>query len=113
MALDPRPSLRFHFSEELRDRLLAVLAAIETSADPTRYRTGLAEAVIELTECGLAEYFVRPVVAARAGLLAEQATKLGVASTLRLMGPAARRVIGGLDASGLRSLASHLRQMME
>lgn len=106
------PSLRFYHSKSLRTRTLAVLDALETAEDATSQREALAELVLELTETGLTYYFVKPVLAAKVGFMAEQTTKLGIAGILRLMGPVTRRVIGGMDANQLRSVGKHVRHLM-
>jgi len=107
------PSLRFYHSKSLRTKTLSVLEALETAEDPTRHREALTEIVLELTEAGLAYYFVKPVQAAKVGYLADQTTRLGIAGILRVMGPVARRVIGGMSADQLLSVSEHVRQLME
>jgi hypothetical protein len=105
--------MRFYHSRALRTRTLAVLDALETAEDATSQREALAEVVLELTETGLAYYFVKPVQAAKVGYMAEQSTKLGIAGILRLMGPVTRRVIGGMNAHQLRSVSDHIRHLMQ
>ena len=107
------PSLRFYHSEALRTRTLAVLDALETAEDPTGQSKALAGIVLELTETGLAYYFVKPVEDAKVGFMAEQSTRLGIAGILRVMGPVTRRVIGGMDAAQLRSVSGHIRHLMK
>jgi hypothetical protein len=107
------PYLRFYHSESLRTKTLAVLDALETAEDPTSQREALAELVLELTETGLAYYFVKPVQAAKVGFVAEQSTKLGIAGIRRVMGPVTRRVIGGMGAPQLLSVSKHIRHLMK
>lgn len=106
------PSLRFYHSVPLRSETLAVLAAIEAAGDATRHRDALADLVLELTETGLAYYFVKPVEEAKVGYMAEQSTKLGLAAILRVMGPVTRRVIGGMNTAQLQSVSKHIRHLM-
>ena len=106
------PFLRFYHSKALRTRTLSVLEALETAEDPTSHRDALAEVVLELTEVGLAYYFVKPVQAAKVGFLAEQTTRVGISGILRVMGPVARRVIGGMSADQLLSVSKHVRHLM-
>ena len=107
------PFLRFFHSEALRHKTLAVLDGLETGGDPTTQREALAAVVVELTETGLEYYFVKPVKAAEVGFMAEQSTKLGISSILRVMAPVTRRIIGGMDAAQLRVVAAHLRHLMQ
>ncbi len=107
------PYLRFYHSQSLRTRTLSVLDAMEAAEDATDQRDALAEVVLELTEAGLGYYFVKPVLAAKVGFMAEQSTKLGIAAILRVMGPVARRVIGGMDARQLLSVSQYIRHLMK
>jgi len=107
------PYLRFYHSKALRTRTLSVLDTLETAEDATSQREALAEVVLELTETGLDYYFVKPVQAAKGGVLAEQTTKLGIGGILRLMAPVARRVIGGMNSVQLRSVTAHIRHLMQ
>ena len=112
-ASEGLPFLRFYHSASLRTRTLAVLDALEAADDATGQREALAGIVLELTETGLDYYFVKPVQAAKIGLLAEQTTRLGIGGILRLMGPVVRRVIGGMNATQLLSVSSHIRHLMK
>ena len=107
------PSLRFHHSTELRTRTLAVLDALESADDPTEHREALAEVVMELTDVGLAYYFLKPVQDAKVGVLAMQTTKVGLAGILRVMSPVARRVLGGMDREQLLGVSAHIRELMD
>jgi hypothetical protein len=106
------PSLRFFHSAALRRKTITVLDALEGAEDATSQCAALADLVLELTETGLAYYFVKPVEAAKAGFVAAQSTKLGIASLLRVMGPVTRRVLGGMDAKQLLTVSAHLRHLM-
>jgi hypothetical protein len=107
------PFLRFYHSKSLRTKTLSVLDALETAEDPTRQREALADVVLLLTASGLDYYFVMPVQAAKVGFMAEKSTMLGIAGILRVMGPVARRVIGGMDAHQLLSVSKHIRHLMK
>ena len=111
-ATTPLPSLRFHHSKDLRTRTLRVLDALEASPDAAAHGEALAEIVLELTEVGLNYYFLKPVQGAKAGLLATQTTKVGLGGILRVMSPVTRRVLGGMDDAQLRTVSTHLREMM-
>lgn len=90
-----------------------MLEALETEEDPTGQRAELAEVVLALTEAGLDYYFVKPVLAAKVGFMAEKSTRFGISSFLRVMGPVARRVIGGMNAQQLLTVSKHIRHLME
>ena len=107
------PSLRFFHSEALRRKTITVIEGLEASDDPTTQRQALAAVVVELTETGLEYYFVKPVKAAGVGFMAEQSTRLGISTMLKVMAPMARRIIGGMDAVQLRIVTGHLRHLMQ
>lgn len=111
-ATNPLPSLRFHHSKDLRTRTLRVLDALEKAPDAAVHSGALADIVLELTEVGLNYYFLKPVEGAKAGLLATQTTKVGLGGILRVMSPVARRVLGGMDDTQLRTVSTHLRELM-
>jgi hypothetical protein len=108
-----RPSLRFYYPEALHEKTLALLAAIEKAGDATRHAAALAELVLELTESGLGDYFLRPLQEVKAGFVAEQTARIGTGTMLRVMGPIVRRLIGGMDDGQLRSIAGDIRAMMD
>lgn len=107
-----QPHLRFYHSESLRTKTLSILDALEAAPQPTSQRGALADLVLELTECGFEYYFVRPVQVANVSFIAEQSTKVGIATILRVMGPVTRRVIGGMDAQQLLSVSAYIRHLM-
>lgn len=107
------PYLRFHHSKALRARTLTVLDALESAEDATEHSEELAKVVLELTETGLAYYFMKPVEAAKVSFVAAQTTKMGLAGILRVMGPVARRVIGGMDQNQLLVVSAHIRELMK
>lgn len=106
------PYLRFYHSKALRAKTLTVLEALESAEDATDHRDALAAVVLELTETGLAYYFMKPVQAAKVSFIATQTTKMGIAGILRVMGPVARRVIGGMDHKQLLVVSGHIRELM-
>ncbi len=110
---DEQPFLRFHHSADLRDKTLAVLSAVEQAPDPTRYRNALSDLVMELTDCGLEYYFVRPLDQAQAGFVSKQSAHAGLAYVKRIMAPVVHNVIGRLDKDQLVTVCAHIRELME
>lgn len=45
--------------------------------------------------------------------MAEQTTKVGIGGILRVMGPVARRAIGGMNRDQLLTVSRHIRDLME
>jgi hypothetical protein len=111
-SLDGKPFLRFHHSEALRKKTLAVIDAAERAEDPVAQRDALASLVVELTNSGLDYYFIKQLKLARPGFLVEQSASLGMAGTQQVMGTVIRQVIGRMDGPQLISVCGSIRQLM-
>ena len=108
----PEPFLRFYHAASLRTKTLAVLTTLEQAQDSTPHRAVLAELVLELTDTGLAYYFIRPLKQAHVGFVVEQAAHLGLSGVKRVMAPVIRHIIGQLDHHQLLTVCSHIRELM-
>lgn len=108
-----QPFLRFYHAESLRGKTLAVLTTLEQAQDSTRHRTALSDMVLELTDSGLAYYFLRPLKHAKVGFVVEQSAHLGMGAVMRVMAPIIRNIIGRMDTQQLLTVCSHMRQLME
>jgi hypothetical protein len=111
-APDSKPFLRFHHSEALRRKTLAVIGAVEQAEDPATHRDALADLVVELTNSGLDYYFMKQLKLAKPGFLVEQSANLGMAGTQQVMGTVIRQVIGRMDGPQLLSVCGSIRQLM-
>jgi hypothetical protein len=111
--LSSGPSLRFHHSEELQARMLAVLSDIEKSPDPEEHRSDLADLVAELTESGMDFYYLRALRLAGSGYVAQQSARLGMSGAVKMIGSVSRRFIMGMDKARLLSVAAHIRSLAE
>lgn len=111
-AAKDKPFLRFYYSDELRAKTLAVLAALEQAPDPGTHGGALADVVVQLTNAGLDYYFMRPLTAAKAGFVIQQSAKLGLAGSMQVMGSVVRSIVGRLDAKQLLSVGGSLREFM-
>ena len=112
MATSSKPSLRFFHSAALRSRSIRVLAGIERDEDPTQHVEALSSLVVDLTEAGLSYYFLRPLQQAKVGFVTRQTASFGMAATLRMMSPVIRSILAGTNATQLRVIARHIRQLM-
>ncbi len=111
-APDSKPFLRFHHSEALRKKTLAVIGAVEQARDPVSHRDALADLVVELTNSGLDYYFMKQLKLAKPGFLVEQSANLGMVGTQQVMGTVIRQVIGRMDSPQLLSVCGSIRQLM-
>ncbi len=106
------PFLRFHHSEALRKKTLALLGAIEKSDDATAHRDALADLVVELTNCGLDAFFIGPLKHAKAGFIVEQSANLGMKGVQQVMASVVRKIIGRMGNPQLLSVCGSMRQFM-
>jgi len=111
-APDSKPFLRFHHSEALRKKTLALIGAIEQADDSATHRDALANLVVELTNSGLDYYFMKQLKLAKPGFLVEQSANLGMVGTQQVMGTVIRQVIGRMDSPQLLSVCGSIRQLM-
>lgn len=112
MGPSARPFLRFYHSEELHEKTMLVLTALESARDPTAHRDALAELAVELTNSGLHYYFVEPLKDARAGFVLEQSASIGMFGVQQVMATVIRNVIARMDGEQLLSVSNSLRQFM-
>ncbi|MBI1318294.1 MAG: hypothetical protein GC168_04985 [Candidatus Hydrogenedens sp.] len=108
-----KPYYRFIHSKALRNRTLALLDAIDTDDDPTVHRNGLADHIVELTDAGMSYFFLEPLKKLKMSFVVNQSASLGIGSTLRIMGPVVRNIVGRMDKKQLRQLSKIMRKMME
>ena len=107
-----KPFLRFHHSQQLRDRTLEVLDAIESAGDATVHAARLTELVLELTESGMDQYFLQSLKATKANFVVQQSAALGLAGVQKVMGTVVRNMIGRMDGRQLLSVSASIRQFM-
>lgn len=106
------PFLRFHHSEALRKKTLALLGTIEKADDATEHRDALAELVVELTNSGLDAFFIKPLKHAKAGFIVEQSANLGMKGVQQVMASVIRQIIGRTGSPQLLSVCGSIRQFM-
>ena len=107
------PYLRFHHSVALRKKTVAVLDQLEASADPTEHRKALANIVVDLTRCGMDEYFMKPLKLAKAGFITEQSAALGMEGAVQVLSSVIRNIIGGMGAPQLLAVCGSVRRFMQ
>ena len=107
-----KPFLRFHHSHELRAKTLEVLVAVENAEQATAYSAELIELVLELTESGMDQYFLRSLKATKANFVVQQSAALGLAGVQKVMGTVIRNIIGRMDDRQLLVVCGSIRQFM-
>ena len=111
-APPPKPFLRFYHSDALRKKTTSLLGTIEQAQDAAKHRDALSSLVVELTNCGMDYYFMKPLKLAKPGFLIEQSASLGLASVQQVMGSVVRQIIGRMDNPQLLSVCGSIRQLM-
>jgi len=106
------PFLRFHHSRELRAKTLEVLLVVETAEDATAHSVRLTEVVLELTDCGMDQYFLRSLKATKVNFVVQQSAALGLAGVQKVMGTVVRNILGRMDSRQLLSICGSIRQFM-
>jgi hypothetical protein len=106
------PFLRFHHSEALRKKTLALLGTIEKSDDATEHRDALSDLVVELSNSGLDAFFMKPLKHAKAGFIVEQSANLGMKGVQHVMASVVRKIIGRMGGPQLLSVSGSIRQFM-
>jgi hypothetical protein len=107
-----KPFLRFHHTSALRARTLAVVSALESSADPESHAGALAELVVALTAAGMDAYFMKPLEETKAGYIVRQSASFGIAGAMQVIGSAIRNIVGRMDGPQLRSVCGSIRGFM-
>lgn len=111
-AAASRPFLRFHHSAALRAKTLSVLGRLERAEDAAGHRDALADIVVELTNSGLDDYFMKPLKLAKAGFVVQQSANIGMAAAQQVMATVIRQVIGRMEHPQLLSVCSSIREFM-
>ena len=112
LVAKPQRFLRFHHSEDLRIKTLALLTALEQAPDPTKHRVALAELIVELSGVGMDCYFMQPIKLAKPGFFVEQTASLGISGGMRVIGSVIRNIIGRMDKAQLLSISGSIRKFM-
>jgi hypothetical protein len=108
----PKPFLRFYHSEALRKKTISLLSTIERAPDARVHRDTLSNLVVELTNCGMDYYFLRPLKLAKPGFIVVQSANVGLAGVQQVMGSVIRQIIGRMDGPQLLSVCGSIRQLM-
>jgi hypothetical protein len=107
-----KPFMRFHHTPALRAKTLVVLEAVESAEDACSQSGQLAGLVLELTDCGLDQYFVQPLKAAKVSFVVQQSAALGLVGVQKVMGTVIRNVMGRMSDKQLLSVCGSIRQFM-
>ena len=107
-----KPFLRFQHSVELRAKTIEVLEAVETAERATAHSGRLTELVLELTDCGMDQYFLQSLKAAKANFVVQQSAALGLSGVQKVMGTVIRNILGRMDDRQLISVCGSIRKFM-
>jgi hypothetical protein len=105
------PSLRFHVSQELWARTLALLDALEAAPGRAGHREALADLAAEFTDVGLDYYYLKALKKAEVGFVVEQSARLSLSGASKLISTVSRKFIVRLNDDQLRVVARHIREM--
>jgi hypothetical protein len=107
-----KPFLRFHHSQELRAKTIEMLEAVENAERATAHSGRLIELVLELTDCGLDQYFLQSLKATKANFVVQQSAALGLSGVQKVMATVIRNIVGRMDDRQLLSVCGSIRKFM-
>lgn len=107
-----KPFMRFHHSKELRAKTLKVLQTVENAEKPSAHSAQLTDLILELTDCGMDQYFLQSLKATKANFVVQQSAALGLSGVQKVMGTVIRNIVGSMDDRQLLSVCSSIRQFM-
>lgn len=107
-----RPSLRPIYPAPLRTRALGVIEKVESGAEPAAHASAFGDVVVELTEAGMAYFFLKPLELAKVGFVVRQGAELGMGGALRVLAPVVRTIVTRLDREQLVVVAGFVRDIL-
>jgi len=107
-----KPFLRFHHTQALRAKTLAVLAAVEGAESASDSAAQLTDLVLELTDAGMDQFFLQSLKATKANFVVQQTAAVGLAGVHKLMGTVIRNILGRMDDRQLLVVCGSIRQFM-
>lgn len=109
---DSKPFLRFYHSPELRTKTFEVLDTVESAEKATAYSGQLTELVLDLTECGMDQYFLQSLKATKANFVVQQSAALGLSGVQKVMATVIRNILGRMDDRQLLAVCGSIRRFM-
>ena len=110
--VDSKPFLRFHHSKELRTKTIEVLETVESAGNAKDHSAELIKLILELTDCGLDQFFLQSLKATKANFVVQQSAALGLSGVQKVMGTVIRNIIGRMDDRQLLSVCGSIRGFM-
>jgi len=107
---DAKPFIRFHHSHELRARTLEVLETVENADKPSAHSGRLTELVLELTDCGMDQFFLQSLKATKVNFVVQQSAAIGMSGVQKVVGTVIRNIVGRMDDRQLLSVCGSIRQ---
>lgn len=111
-ANDPGGRLGFPITDELTREMLAAIGKIRSDASDQAHVTALVDVILKLTDAGLGEYYLLPLERANAGLIALGTAKVGVSAARHGISALVNKVIRGMSAEQLLSIADSMESML-
>ena len=114
MAEPKQHGVRFGFSvgQELTAEVLRTIEQVRSDPGGKETVTALVDTVLELTDFGLREYYVRPLEQARAGTIALGTARVGISTARRGISLIVNKVLRGMNEDQLLSIADSLEDLL-
>jgi hypothetical protein len=107
-----KPHLAAEISPELAQRARDLARRIRDSPHPRELRREGAAIVLELTEAGLASFFLHPVEELALGFVATSTTRLGLKTAAGGIALFVRRLVDGMSDEQLRGVAASVDRLL-
>lgn len=89
-----------------------MLEAVEDAEKATDHSDQLTELVLELTDCGMNQYFLQSLKATKASFVVQQSASIGLSGVQKVMGTVIRNIIARMDDRQLLSVCGSIRKFM-
>ncbi|MCU0939730.1 MAG: hypothetical protein MUC86_11430 [Burkholderiaceae bacterium] len=89
-----------------------MLEVVEGAENAKAYAGQLTELVLELTDSGMDQYFLKSLKATKVNFVVQQSAALGLSGVQKVMGTVVRNIIGRMDDRQLLSVCGSIRKFM-
>lgn len=104
--------LGFRISDELSEKIARTIEQVRSDPRRKEHVTALVDLVLELTDAGLLEYYLRPLEEARAGAIARTTAKAGISTARRGISVIVNKLLRSLSAGQLLSIADSMESFL-
>ncbi len=109
---DPTSRFGFPLGEDLTRRTLAAIEQIRRDPADKAHVKALIELVLELTDSGLQEFYLRPLEQAKTGTLGLGTARIGISTAKRGISVVVNKLLRGMKPAQLESIADSIESFL-